>query len=272
MTTITNRFNTLLLLLIALMAAGIITMLATRAYGGPLDPPGAPASTDGVSGPGTPISSLPFVINAPGYYYVTRPLTGAVGGNGITINLSDVTVDLGGFTLTGGSGAGSAILVQGVLRNVTIRNGALRGWGRGVDAQIATDSRIDNVQASSNDAGFWIGAHSEISDCNASLNRDTGIIIASGVVRNCTISENDRRGIIASDSLIEGNKVQNNFMVGIELSGSRSTLRNNELSLNTVRDIVIDVGGSSNAIIGNVNCSFTDNGTGTQFAANINRC
>jgi hypothetical protein len=44
-TTIFKRVNTLLLVLVVLMAGAIIAILATRASGGPLDPPGPPAST-----------------------------------------------------------------------------------------------------------------------------------------------------------------------------------------------------------------------------------
>jgi hypothetical protein len=44
-TTISHRVNTLLLVLLVLMAGAIIAILATRASGGPLDPPGPPAST-----------------------------------------------------------------------------------------------------------------------------------------------------------------------------------------------------------------------------------
>lgn len=45
MATSSIRINTLLLVLLVLMAGAIITMLATRAYGGPLDPPGPPDPT-----------------------------------------------------------------------------------------------------------------------------------------------------------------------------------------------------------------------------------
>jgi hypothetical protein len=44
-TAISNRVNTLLLVLLVLMAGAIIAILATRASGGPLDPPGPPATT-----------------------------------------------------------------------------------------------------------------------------------------------------------------------------------------------------------------------------------
>jgi hypothetical protein len=45
LTTVSRRANTLLLVLLVLMAGTIIAILATRASGGPLDPPGPPAST-----------------------------------------------------------------------------------------------------------------------------------------------------------------------------------------------------------------------------------
>ncbi len=270
MTNITSRFNRLLLLLVALMAAAIITMLATGAYGGPLDPTGAPASTDGIRGPGTPISSLPFPINAPGYYYVTRSLTGGPAQHGITINVSNVTVDLGGFTIGGGAGPGNGIYVPGGPRNIVIRNGALRAWDRAIFAPNTTDSRIDNVQASSNSGGIVIGAHSQISDCNASLNTGIGIAAVSSSIRNCTVSENGQDGIFASESLIEGNKVQNNPGAGIELFGDRDTLRTNELSSNGT-DLTIGSSTTGNVIAENVYCSLNSSGI-QQFVDNVIRC
>jgi hypothetical protein len=42
---ISNRANTVLLILILAVGIGIVAMLASGARGGPLDPPGAPAST-----------------------------------------------------------------------------------------------------------------------------------------------------------------------------------------------------------------------------------
>jgi len=55
MSALGNRINTLLLVLLGLMGLAIIAMLATGVRGGPLDPPAAPAPTDGVREPGTPI-------------------------------------------------------------------------------------------------------------------------------------------------------------------------------------------------------------------------
>ena len=241
MHTLSIRFNTLLLLLLVLMAGAIITMLATRAYGGPLDPTGAPASTDGVRGPGTPISSLPFTISGPGYYYVTRPLTGGAGTNGITINTSNVTLDLGGFTLAEGAIPGTTGVLIGAFRNVTVRNGAARGWGIGIDANLCGNCRVDGVQATGNGNGIYIGPGSEISDCNASLN-NVGINADYGVVRNCIVSENSGTGlVINSHSVIEGIASRNNGGPGISIVGNSNTVRNSDFMHN---GFTSDVGGN----------------------------
>ncbi len=275
MTTFSTRINTLLLLLVVLMAGAIIAILATRASGGPLDPPGAPAPTDGVRGPGTPISSLPFVISQPGFYYVTRPLTGAAGLPGITITTSNVTVDLGGFTLTGGTTPLEGINVPFGRRNIVIRNGAVRSWSFGIDAAPCSNCRVDGVQASSNtNVGIRIGPQSEISDCNASLNGNDGIHVSYGTVRNCTVSENGFKGILVGNgSLVEGNRLHSNTnSAAISVSGSNATIRNNELSGNNGGgDIQIQPGVTGNVIMGNVYCLLFDLGTNTLFTGNVDR-
>ena len=271
MTTITNRFNTLLLVLLVLMAGAIITMLATRAYGGPLDPTGPPASTDGVLTPGTPISSLPFATTQGGYYYVTRALSALAGQSGITICCSNTTVDLGGFTITGagvGMSPGDGISNPGA-RNIVIRNGAVRGWFNGINLG-GTDSRVDGVQASSNTVnGIKIGAQSEISDCNVSLNGQLGIDITYGTVRNCTATENDTGIVLENNALVEDSHVNSNRNVGISTNADNNTVRNNELSGN--RNFDISVFGTGNVVRENVYCSLSNAGTNTIFTGNVDR-
>ncbi|MBS0660998.1 MAG: hypothetical protein JSR82_22485 [Verrucomicrobia bacterium] len=78
----------------------------------------------------TPIAGAPVVITAPGRYRLARNLAVA-GGNVITIQSDDVTLDLAGFTISSAArpAAGTAITIAGPRRNITIRNGIIRGVG-----------------------------------------------------------------------------------------------------------------------------------------------
>jgi hypothetical protein len=261
-----SRINTVLLLVIGI---GIAGLLATRAYGGPLDPPGPPGSTDGVRRPGTPISSLPFTISQPGYYYVTRPITAAASQDGITVLTSNVTIDLNGFTLTGGSTPGDGITIAG-FRNVVIQNGAVRAWDIGIDALGCGNCRIERVQASSNqNLGIKAGQNSTVQDCNVSLNILAAMIVQQATVRNCTFSENGGPVTVHSNSLIEGNRFSVNT-TGVLFDETSSTLRGNEFSGNGI-DILITDSSVGAVLIENVYCNGTDNSASTIYSANINR-
>ena len=210
-----NRINTGLLLAVLL---AIIGLFASRAYGGPLDPPGAPASTDGVREAGTPISSLPLVISQPGRYYLTRDLTEPINANAITIQTNDVTVDLHGFTLHGTAGLGNGVFVSGARTGVRIEHGNIRGFFNGIDATNATFSRLSDVTVIGNgqasfdgSAGVLIGANSVVEDCNVSSNTALGIASYGATIRDCLVSNNGNDGVyVTGKSVMEHNHVRTN--------------------------------------------------------------
>jgi parallel beta-helix repeat protein len=164
---------------------------------GNLTPPGAPAATmktlDQIE-PRMPISQadMPLTISAPGSYYLTTNLTGTAANNGITISSDDVTLDLMGFTLRGVPSSLEGINVSSVIRNLTIRNGIVREWGRhGVDAFNAKNSSLEQLKAYNNgwestfQDGLSIGLNGRVTACQAENNQRDGIVSRSG----CTITD-----------------------------------------------------------------------------------
>jgi len=91
------------------MAASLLALaaLAGTAQGGPIDPSAPPISTGK-----NVITSLPITISQPGSYILNSNLTCTAcsgGQHGISVNVSDVSIDLQGFQLVGVAGAGDGI-------------------------------------------------------------------------------------------------------------------------------------------------------------------
>jgi Right handed beta helix region len=149
--------------------------------------------------PRTPISSLPFTIQASGSYYLTTNLTGAAGDDGVIIDASDVTLDLAGFTLSGLTGALDGIRVLNSHANLVIRNGTLTHWTSGIDAQGASNSHFESLRLSQNTGqGLWGGPASAVTDCASYSNQGTGISVDQDCqLTHCSGSSNGMHGIFA---------------------------------------------------------------------------
>ncbi len=70
-------------------------------------------------------------------------------GNGLTISASNVTLDLGGFTISGDPSTGTGVLVVPSggppVRNVTIKNGTIKGFSRGVNVVQVHDTKLAHL-------------------------------------------------------------------------------------------------------------------------------
>ena len=109
----------------------------------------------------SPIVSLPYTISAQGSYCLVQNLsTAQASGNAITIDSDFVVLDLKGFKIGGGA-AGAGTDASGVYalnrRNITIRNGNIRGFRRAVfledDSGTLTASQgslVEGVRADGN--------------------------------------------------------------------------------------------------------------------------
>jgi parallel beta-helix repeat protein len=267
---------------------------------GPLTPPGAPAPTmktlDQLE-PRTPISSLPFTINAPGSYYVTGNLTGPAGQHGITVDADNVTLDLGGFELVGpGSGTFSAVRVNTFRANATVRHGSARGWLGSAIAAVSVNStefRVEDVRVfNAGGTGIVLGNNGEASHCAArgcvfggisggnnchvtaciAIGTTTGrgiTVGTDGVIADCTASSNSSDGIQTGESSTVSNcTAANNSAAGFNLA-SEATVRGCTARFNTTNGFV----GANNIRLSDCSAAFSgSHGFSFAVAASLHGC
>jgi hypothetical protein len=300
------KIKTVLLLL---PAAAIATVLAQ----GPLTPPpGAPApvmkTLDQIE-PRTPVSSLPFTIGQPGSYYLTDNFQfTAATGHAISINASDVTLDLMGFRLSSSSGVtGDAIHLVTGLRNVEVRNGTITG-----NTAVLVSGTAPNQSWTVSPAGFNGGiiappspavtgchySHLRISRCrtaglnggeqalledvSATQNGDSGIDVSNeSTVTHCTATQNGNHGISSiggsvSNCLAISNKATGIF--GESVANSRASANGGTgINSSCVNNCVAASNGSdgisgASATISNSK-AVNNHGTGIgSFAGSITNC
>ena len=84
----------------------------------------------------TAITTLPTTITVQGIYCLTGDLaTSMTSGLAIDIQTNNVTIDLNGWKLGGlaaGAGTGTVGIFAWARKNITIRNGTIRGFYRGI--------------------------------------------------------------------------------------------------------------------------------------------
>src|SRR5262245_24193104 len=139
-------------------------------------------------------------ITAPGTYVLGEDIAVAAG-DGINIMVSNVTIDLKGFTLSGpGGGVGEGIGAAGALLNVEVRNGTVRAWGsHGVNVSAADNSVVADIRSQGNlGAGIIVGDNSLVTGSVAWSNGSNGIW-ASGtgsMIKDCVAQLNTSNGIV----------------------------------------------------------------------------
>ncbi len=180
----------------------------------------------------TVIDSIPFIITVQGIYCLTGNLaSGLTSGDMITVATNNVTIDMNGFKL-GGLAAGAGTFSIGIRassrRNITIRNGSIRGFHRGIwlDGGAANSSGhlLEDLRLDGNTS---TGARVE----------GTGNIIRNNQVVNTGPGDNSTIAvgifiINSNDSVVEGNVIssvsETGTSVGIVVSeSSLIEVRNN---------------------------------------------
>lgn len=211
---------------------------------------------------------FPVTITEPGSYRLSGNLdvSSLSDTDVIQVQASNVTLDLNGFAIIGpvtctdtpvtsctpSSGNGIGVLVDGLLSNIFLGNGSIRGmWSRGIDCRSACnignikafENRINGIEADSGDSavmesvssrngGMGIDVIGIARNCLASGNGFVGIFAGQGsTVVDSTAERNGTRGIQASRSTIQGNTAIFNGSEGIFANGgstvSGNTARSN---------------------------------------------
>lgn len=132
------------------------------------------------AGVGTPIASLPKTISQPGFYYLKGNLTST--GDGITIEASDVTLDLMGFCISGAGTSNGIYIGSFTYKNVEVRNGTVRSFQYGIRNSLGSGCRFINLRAEYNTTGIYISANGGlITGCTSAFNWSHGFDITGGV-------------------------------------------------------------------------------------------
>ena len=199
-------------------------------------------SVSGLSG--CPHSGFPIIICKSGSYRLAGNLTlMSVNNDAIQITANNVALDLNGFTISGPvtcttgppfkcSTTGTGIGIKDPTRsrrNITVRNGTVRGMGNAGIVLPGVGMLIDGVHAESNagisGVGILIGDGTVI-HCTAEYNAADGTL--GGNVSFSDISVNGRDGIVFA-RVASNNSVTGNGKNGIE---DAYLALNNAVSLN----------------------------------------
>jgi len=175
-------------------------------------------------GVGTKITSVPYTISNPGFYYFGGNLTYTGTGSAISITADNVTLDLMGFSLTGGGkaiGTNIGIEVNNNdnynFRNAEIRNGTVIGFSLGVSGTFANE-RVSRIRAFNNGWGIWVSGDNPLIEGCISSNNDHGILVSSGRISGCVANNNTNQGIAMNGTGAVIGCVANNNGIGFALN------------------------------------------------------
>jgi len=232
----------------------------------------------------TEITSIPIVITVQGVYCLKGNLaTSQNFGSIIDIRTNNVTIDFNGFKL-GGLAGGLTTIANGVFannrKNITIRNGSVRGFGTGIHlAQsgggVSSGHLIEDMLLDGNrKTGIQVQGSGMIIRHNRVVNTGPGdsSTLAFGI---STISLSNS---VIADNLISGTS-ESNAAIGIFLSGAALV----EVRGNTILDTKdglatrgIDINNATDiTVIGNrvINAAGTgDNGIFNSFGSTGVNC
>ncbi len=144
-----------------------------------------------------------IVISRPGLYRLTDGLR-VRSGNAIVINASNVTLDLGGNSVTTEvPGTGAGILVDGES-GVEVRNGKVGGFNVNLNATNSENVRFRNIQV----VGHGLAPNNGPSEIGVLLLQTRGANVENNVITAVNL------GIFVRGAFSTGNRVFENIITG----------------------------------------------------------
>ncbi|MBU4231375.1 MAG: right-handed parallel beta-helix repeat-containing protein [Desulfobacterales bacterium] len=215
----------------------------------------------GGGGVGTKITSLPYTITTPGFYYLGRNLEHSGDGDAILIYADNVTLDLMGCSLTYTGASSFADGISMITRkNVEIRNGTISGFYISVHEVTygLANQRVINIRANYNThVGIALsGNNSLVRDCTASNNSGGGIYVYSGTITGCVAADNGGSGVAMTGP---GSLLDN-------IATNTTTTGTTGFSIGSATKILVD----GNSAAGN-GTNYTAGGAGTVWGVNAGR-
>jgi hypothetical protein len=192
-------------------------------------------------------------------------------GPGVVVGAAGITIDLNGHTLRGDDGLDPGVDATGGFANVTVKDGVLQNFGRGVNGGGSGDRLVvSNVVATGNAVGLWVvGTSASVSSSNVSGNSAFGLELGGNgaSARSVIAAGNGNVGVEADGSGVRLTSVtaSGNGDVGISAGGdslsiTRSTAIGNGLDGIAVLGEAANVSG--NRVEGNGFASHDSSGLG----------
>jgi parallel beta-helix repeat protein len=212
-------------------------------------------------------TGFPFAIStANTSYRLTGSLAVPASTNGINVTVSNVTIDLNGFSITGPCCHGPIGINASGQNDATVENGTVTGFGLGV--QVGTFGIVRNVHADKNGFGIQGGNNTVVEGCtanNSTFGSVGGAISCSGAcaISANTVNGNPEIGIYCTGNgcVISGNTANNNAS-GIECGGSGCLISGNTADNNLINGLFLSDGTSGyGANVLNGNPTNVSNGT-----------
>lgn len=237
----------------------------------------------------TEIISLPAVITQQGVHCFKKDLTTSItSGAAITVNVSNVVIEMNGFKL-GGLGGGLSTSASGILavdrQNITVRNGAIRGFHYGVlfdtfgvsssRGHLIEQMRIEGSRKTGiyvrgynlivrNNLVFDTGGGTDTSAAGITVELGAGHLVADNVVSGVeeSSSANGILVLYSTGAIVRGNQVRNvvggSQSNGIRAFGGAKTLLQDNVVINsTTGGTGIYAADETDACIDNIASNFT---------------